>query len=132
MIPPNGLPASIALLVQELRGLLRVELALARAEIEDGARGMAIGVALIALAGMLGFIGLVVMAGAVVLALHGYGFSWLHAALITGGAALLIAALAAYVGIRRVKPQNLVPKRAMANLRADVHAAAEAPHVPPY
>lgn len=127
-----GLPGTIALLLQELRGLFRVELALAKAEVSQGAARMGVGIALIVLSVLLSFVGLLVLSGAAVIALEMQGFTLLTSVLMVGGSALGLALILILVGVRRLRPENLVPRRAMANLRADITVATEAPRARPY
>lgn len=127
-----GLPGTIALLLQELRGLFRVELALAKAEVSQGAARMGVGIALIVLSVLLSFVGLLVLSGAAVIALEMQGFTLLTSALMVGGSALGLALILILIGVRRLRPENLVPRRAMANLRADITVATEAPRARPY
>lgn len=127
-----GLPGTIALLLQELRGLFRVELALAKAEVSQGAARMGVGIALIVLSVLLSFVGLLVLSGAAVIALEMQGFTLLTSVLMVGGSALGLALILILIGVRRLRPENLVPRRAMANLRADITVATEAPRARPY
>lgn len=128
----SGLTGSIAILIQELRGLLRVEIALAKAEMSQGAARMAVGISLIVLAAMLSFIGLLALSGAAVLAVNAQGYSLLASAIMVGASVILLAAIFAFVGIRKVSVSNLVPKRAMANIRADLKSATEMSSDRPY
>ena len=131
--PVAGLPAYIAALIEELRGLVRIEFALAKAEMAHGAQRMATGIVMLVLAAFFTFIALMVLSIAAVVALHEIaGWSLMWSILSVGLSALGVGALLALLGARRIRPDALVPRRAMANLRADIAATTEAPHARPY
>lgn len=128
MQPPAGIPAHLGLLLQELRGLVRTEVALAKAEMEQGAAKLAVGVALIVGAAIFSFVAMIVLAGAAVLGMISLGYSPLVATLAVGIGTLIIASLMAFIGLRRIKPETLIPKRAIANIKADLSFATGGPN----
>lgn len=109
----NALMAAAA---GRVSGILRAELEDAKQEVQDKAKGIGIGAALVAAAtGFLFFASLVLLAAAVI-GLAEVWPAWL-AALTIGGGLLLIAAILIAIGAAKInKNKNLKPERAIANL----------------
>lgn len=133
---PDASPSSVDLIKmagEQLSELVRAELALAKAEVQDTAAKAAVSAGLFGAAGASAFWAGAALAAAAVLGLALVLPPWL-AALATAGALLLLAAVLALAGrwrLRRTGP--LVPQRALRGLRADLstlsHPAADAAHL---
>ncbi len=106
--------------------LLRGELALARAEAEDKIRHVAVGAFLLLVAGAVFFVGLNVLAGAAVAALAGQGIAPGWAALIVAAGLFVIAGLLVAIGRHAFSSTNLMPRRAVRNIRRDAKTLKEA------
>jgi cytochrome c biogenesis protein CcdA len=115
----RGLGELFAELGAELRLLIRKEIELAKAEISEGAAALAKNVATIAVGGVLGFAGLLVLLAAIVIGLgHLIGYGW--SALIVGVVVLAIAGGLAMSGIKNLKQTRLAPTQAVAEAQETV------------
>jgi len=110
-------------LVSETSVLLRKETQLARAEIAEKTDQIVRGLALVVAGAALAIPGIVVLLGAAVVAMIDAGVDRTIAALVVGGAALLIGILCAWIGARAMKAERLVPHRTIAHVRRDVSLA---------
>lgn len=108
-------------LVHEVPSLLRNELALARSEMRENMAGMQKAMGEIATGGAVAMAGLVVVLMAVVYALSEVMEPWL-AALLVGGAALVVGYMMVSSGRRKLKNESLRPERTLESLRKDTHA----------
>ncbi|WP_386679607.1 phage holin family protein [Loktanella sp. R86503] len=123
-------PRSTGSLLSDVLGsvgnLLRQEVDLARAEVDQNLKraGAALGLLVVAL--ILAFIGLSVLSTAVISALVLAGISQLWATVLVGFAVLLIAVILAIVGIKRLKLSSIAPTRAARSLKADAQMMKEA------
>jgi uncharacterized membrane protein YqjE len=120
---------SIAGLLEKLSAdiatLVRQEVALARAELEEKARSAATGVALLAVAAAAGLAAGAVLVAAAVLALATLMPAWL-AAFIVAAVLLTIAAPAGLAGISRIKRATPVkPERTIEWVKEDVRWLSE-------
>jgi membrane protein len=115
--PQRSIAELIADLADELRTLLRLEVALFKAELAQKLRRL--GFALVALAGGAFFIlsGWIALLATAALALATIVRPWL-AALIVALAVLVVGALLLYLGKRWLDPETLVPRRALNSLRS--------------
>lgn len=111
-------------LVDQLSSIIRHEIGLARAEMSEKASKAGSGVAMLAMALVLGIGAVVILLGAGVAALSNVMEPWISA-LIVGGAAALVAALMAAKGKSNLKPGNLAPSRAMHSVQADTQLVKE-------
>lgn len=129
MSAPEDAPKSAVDLVREIvaqvRVIFRKELDLAQAEITDGLRLMAIGLGSVVAAVVIALTALNILASALVAALIELGLSPIVSALVVGVSLTVIAALLARSGVRKMRPENLVPKRTVAQFRRDAEEIKE-------
>jgi hypothetical protein len=118
-IPHRGFPDLIGDLVRELINLMRGEARLAKAEVTQ--KIIAVGMALGLIAGGLALVmaALVIFLEAAVAALVESGLSATISTLIVGVAVLVIAAILIFIGIRRIKGENLTPTKTLEQLQRD-------------
>jgi ABC-type multidrug transport system fused ATPase/permease subunit len=110
---------------QDLSTLIRDELRLAQAETSAKAKKMGLGIGLFGGAGVITLFGVGALVAAAILGLSLVVDPWL-AALIVGGALLVIAAVAALLGKRDVSAAAPpVPTEAVAGLKSDVNTLRE-------
>ncbi len=123
-------PRSTGSLLSDVLGsignLLRQEVDLARAEVDQNLKKAATAVGLLIGAIILAFIGLSVLSTAAISALVLAGINSLWATILVGVVVLVIAAILASVGIKRLKLSSLAPTRAANSLRADASMIKEA------
>jgi hypothetical protein len=86
-------------LSEDVRGLVRAEVSVIRAELEEKARRLAVGAGLIAVAGVLGLAALGALVATAIIALANVLATWL-AALIVTIVLLLLAGIAVLVGVK--------------------------------
>jgi hypothetical protein len=120
---PTG--ALIGDVLQRLSRLVRGEVALAKAEVEESLRSAARGVVMLVVALVLALVGLNVLAAALVAALAEAGLGPAWSALIVGGIAMVIAVILALVGKNALNPENLAPTRTAENVRRDAEMIKE-------
>ena len=113
-------PDLLADLVATLGRILRGELALARAEITQGARAALRGLVMIVGAVILAVTAIPLFARAGVAGLVDAGLRPWQAELVLGGALVAIAVALCLAGLRRLRAETLMPQRAFAGLRRDV------------
>jgi hypothetical protein len=128
---------SLAHLLRDIRndsrGLVQDEAALAKAELTKGATKLGIGGALLVVAGVFGFLALIILLFAASAGLHAAGLPWWASFLIVAGVLLVLAAILALVGIPQLKKANLNPEKAIAGAKSAlgaVRAAAKNPSGP--
>lgn len=110
--------------INQLTRLLRGEIALAKAEVAQNVRQAGMGVAMLAIAGILALVALNVLAAALVAALAPFmGAGW--AALAVGVVILVVAGLLVLRGLAALKPENLTPTRTIRNVQADAQTIKE-------
>jgi uncharacterized membrane-anchored protein YitT (DUF2179 family) len=108
--------ALVAATAGRVTGILRSELEDAKQEMQAKAKGLGIGAALVAVAMSFLFFATAVLLTAAVLGLAQVWPAWL-AALVIGGALLLIAGLFIAIGAAKInKNKDLRPERAIAHL----------------
>ena len=112
-------PDLLADLVATLGRILRGEIALARAEIALGLRAALRGLVMIVVAVVLLVTAIQLFAGAAVAGLVHAGLQPWQAALALGITLMAIAVALTLAGLRRLRPETLVPQRAFAGLRRD-------------
>jgi hypothetical protein len=126
--PHDGQSGTMSLLSEITSGLgrlVRGELSLARAEAAEGLKAAGSGLVKIAVAAVVGLVGLNVLAGAAVagLAAAGLGPAW--AALIVGGALCAVALSLALAGKAALRLRGILPNRALRGLRRDAEAVRQ-------
>jgi hypothetical protein len=127
--PEDQEAGTISLLSEITSGLGRLvkgELLLARAEAAEGLKAAGSGLVKLALAAILGLVGLNVLAGAAVagLAAAGLGPAW---AGVIVGLALCILAVALVIAARTaLRLRGILPDRALRGLRRDAEAVRQA------
>ena len=118
--PSHPLRDIASSLASDVQDLLKGEIALARAEVDQKLRGIVIAAILIVGGALVAFAGLVVVlgGGAVVLAF------WLPAwasLLIVGAVILAVGGLVSWTGIGKLSLKAIKPERMISNVQADVH-----------
>lgn len=125
MIDNRSVPELLGDALSQVSKLISNEIRLAKAEMSAKAKQAAIGVALLAVAGLIGIAALVMALMALAALLVQLGFSPPLANLGAAVAGLVLAAVFAFIGKGRLKPENLAPDRTMEQLRRDVSAVRE-------
>ncbi|EPX83121.1 hypothetical protein ruthe_02738 [Rubellimicrobium thermophilum DSM 16684] len=121
---PRPMGALLGDAINQVTRLVRGEIALARAELAQNVRQAGMGVAMLAIAGLLALVALHVLAAALVAALApAMGPGW--AALLVGGATLVLAGLLLLRGLAILRPENLTPTRTIRNVQADAQTIKE-------
>jgi len=121
----RSVPEIFTDVVSQLSALLRKEGQLARAEISDNISKAGTGLALVVVGAVLLIPALVVLLQAVVLALEDQGFSTTAAAALAGGVALALGLILLLVGMRRLKPEAMIPHRTIHQLQQDASVAQD-------
>jgi hypothetical protein len=116
--PPRSIAALLADITDQIRTLLRLEIALFKAELAEKLHRLGLGLAALAIGAVLAVSGWLALLAAAVLALAIVLPPWL-AALIVGVAALIVAGLLALLGKRWLDAKSLVPRRSLDSLRQD-------------
>ena len=123
-------PRSTGSLLNDVLGsigtLLRQEVDLARAEVDQNIKRAGAALGLLVAAVVLALVGLSVLASAVIAALVLAGVGQLWATLLVGLVVMLIAVVLIIVGIKRLKLSSLAPTRTAQSLRADAQMMKEA------
>lgn len=125
MAETRSTPSLIGDLITHTTELFRKEIQLFRAEINEKTREAAYAGIMLAVAFLLGFVGLIYLAGAVVLGIVAAGLAPLWAMLITGGVLVLIALVLALIGKNRLSASSLTPHQTIAALSDDARMAKE-------
>lgn len=110
-------------LMNQFPTLLRKETRLARAEMSEKISQVGVGLALVVAGAVLLIPALVVLLDAGVAALQRTGFDPAVAALIVGGAALILGIIIALIGINRMKMENLMPDKTIHQIQQDASMA---------
>jgi hypothetical protein len=113
-------------LIGQLTSLVRKEGQLARSEISEKLNRALAGMALILAGAVLLIPALVILLQAAMVAMMESGMSPALAALITGGAALVLGIVLALVGWSWIKPSALVPDQTIDQLQRDADVARHA------
>lgn len=113
---------SISEVISHVTNVVRKEIELARAELNEKVSQAGRAIALLAVAAIVALVALNVLAAALVgaLAAAGLGAGW--AALIVGGVLVIIALILVIKGAHDLKPENLAPTRT----QQSAHRVAEA------
>lgn len=98
---------------EDFQGLIRDEIALAKAEMRGTVKGIAIGSGSFGAAGVLAIASVPVLSFAAAYGIHTTGLGLVWCFLIVGGAYLALAAILAFLGIRGFKKAK-APTRALA------------------
>jgi hypothetical protein len=97
---------------RDISSLIHNEIALAKSELKISVQAGGIGVALFAVAGFIALLGVIMLSVAFAYLLHLTGLNLAWCFLIVFGAYMLLAALLALIGVRKVK-QVRAPERAI-------------------
>ena len=116
---PRQAPSLLVDAMRSFSNLMQTELHLAKAEVSQNISRAAVGIAFIALAALLAIIALNVLVGALVAYLAATSLSAGTAALLVGGAILVVAVILVLVGKSRLTASALEPTRTMHNLQRD-------------
>jgi hypothetical protein len=112
-------------LINEVSDLMRQEIALAKAEMNEKIAQLKAGVGSLAVGGVVAFAGLIVLLMAGVYGLALVLPLW-ASALIVGGGVTLLGLILLAVGSSKLKRTNLAPERTTASVRRDVESVREA------
>ena len=115
-------PELVRSIATDTATLVRKEVELARQEVVEGIMAKVTGAIALAVAGALGLIALVFLGGAMAAWLATYVQPW-ASWLITAGSFLLLAGLAAVVGLGRMKRSSVAPKETKRTVKEDVEWA---------
>jgi Putative Actinobacterial Holin-X, holin superfamily III len=118
-------------LIGELATLVRKEGQLARTEIAEKLAGVLAGLAMVLAGAILLIPALVILLQAGIAGLVETGTSPAVAALMVGGAALILGLILALIGWSRIKPAALVPDRTLGQLERDAAVARRAASTTP-
>jgi drug/metabolite transporter (DMT)-like permease len=116
--PERPFGALINALIDDLRRLIRLELALFKQEMAGNARRLSFGLVAIAVGAVLAFTAWLAIFSAAIIALSIVWPPWL-AAVVLGAVMLIVGGLVLFFGIRRIQAQRLVPVRTINTLRED-------------
>jgi hypothetical protein len=105
-------------LAGDMQDLVRGEIALARAEVDQKLHGLILGLVSVLGGALVGFAGLVVLLEGIAAALALRLPAW-AAMLIVGVVIVLAGGLFAYAGIRKLSLKTLTPERTIASLEKD-------------
>ena len=119
----QSIPAIVTDLISQFTLLLRKEGELARTEMSEKMTQMAVGLGLLVAGAVLMMPALVVLLFAAVAALDETGMSSSVAALVVGGAVLLLGLFFVLVGMNKLKARKLVPRKTIHQLQEDVSVA---------
>lgn len=111
---------------QHVNGLVRGEISLAKAELQESLRHMLAGVGMIAAAAVMVIVALNVFAAAIVAGLTEAGLHPGWAAFLTGVFFLVAAAILGLIGKKALDPENLMPTRTARNVKRDAETVKEA------
>lgn len=128
-VHPAQAPGLIVDALQHFSRLVQGEVALAKQEVSENISRAVVGLAMIGVAALLALTGLNVLAAAAVTALTAAGLPGWAATLIVAGVVIAIAAILVSVGIKRIKPSNMTPDRAMGQVRKDIRTIKEKANV---
>lgn len=117
----RSLGAILADVANDLRSLVRDELALAKAEARQAMDRIRSGITLAAVGAVLAAAGLNALVAAAILGLATVWAPWL-AALVVGGATVLLGAGLAMAGLRNLRAGALLPDRTVRTVQDDVRA----------
>ncbi|MGI8578114.1 MAG: phage holin family protein [Nocardioidaceae bacterium] len=119
-----SLPQLVTQLSEETSRLVRNEIRLAQAELQEKGKHAGLGVGLFGGAGVFAHLGLVTLAAAAILALALALPGWLAAAIVAA-ALFVIAAVAGLMGKKQVHQAAPKPERTVKNVKRDVQEVKE-------
>lgn len=125
MEPESGRASIVALVADTLGNLiaiLRGEIALAKAELRDSASKAGSALALLAIAAVLGVVGLNTLTATLILGLIAAGMSEVAASLVVGLGVLGLAAIVFFIAKARLRDATQAPKRVADSLKRDAAA----------
>lgn len=124
--PPNSsIQSLVADALREGSELASKEMALFRTEMANGVRSLFIGLAMMVAAAVFAITAMLVLIGSLVKFVATLvGSEWL-AALIVGGALLIVAVILAVIGAKSMSVSNLAPTRTTRQVRQDARALSE-------
>lgn len=111
---------------QHVNGLVRGEISLAKAEIQESMKHMMAGIGMMAAAAIMVVTALNVFAAAIAAGLTEAGLHPGWAAFLTGIFFLVAAGILAMIGKKALDPENLMPTRTARNVRRDAETVKEA------
>ena len=115
----RSVPELFTDLISQVTSLFHTETRLARAEINEKIAQAGSAVGMIVGGSVLLIPALVILLQAAVVALTDQGFQPYVAALIVGGAALLIGLIVALIGMNQLKVKKLTPHKTIEQLQSD-------------
>jgi uncharacterized membrane protein YqjE len=115
---PQGLGTLVSGIIEDLQGVIRGEVRLAKAEAREDISAMGKGAASIALGAMLALVGFIFLMLGVTYLLNKSLEMWVSAGIV-GVALLLVGGIAAMVGKNRLSAANLKPTETIASLKED-------------
>jgi len=115
---------TVGKLMRDLSDLARKEIRLAKAELADKVSSRVQSVVWMAIAGILGFLAILMVLGAIVFGIAGFGVP-LHWSFLIVATALAVAAAGAFFYGRSAGRQSLMPERTMRQVQEDVSAVRE-------
>ena len=119
----QSVPSILTDLISQFTFLLRKEGELARTEVSEKLTQMAVGLGMLVAGAVLMMPALVVLLFAAVGALDEAGMNSSVAALVVGGAVLLLGLIFVLIGMSRLKARRLVPRKTIHQLQEDVSVA---------
>jgi TRAP-type C4-dicarboxylate transport system permease small subunit len=122
----KGAPGLVADALTHVSNLVRNEVNLARAEVSENVKSMAVAVGMLAASLVFAIVALNVLAAALVAAITNMGIDAGWSALIVGVLFAVIAFALASKGMNDLKIKNLAPTRTATNVRRDAEAVKEA------
>ncbi len=122
----KGAPGLVADALAHVSNLVRNEVTLARAEVTENAKGMAVAIGMLAAGLVFAITALNVLSAALVAAIAEMGIEPGWAALIVGVLFAIVAFALASKGMNDLKVKNLAPTRTAMNVRRDAEAVKEA------
>ncbi|MCU0789603.1 MAG: phage holin family protein [Nitratireductor sp.] len=122
----KGAPGLVADALTHVSNLVRNEVNLARAEVSENVKSMAVAVGMLAASLVIAIVALNVLAAALVAAITNMGIDAGWSALIVGVLFAVIAFALASKGMNDLKIKNLAPTRTATNVRRDAEAVKEA------
>ncbi len=121
----QGAVSLVSEIVSQVVRIFRKELRLATEELSENAHRATIALVLLAVAFLLALVAFNILAGAATAALVETGMEPHWAALIVGGALLLVGAIFLWKGLHDLKARRLMPTRTMDSVRHDVDVVRE-------
>jgi len=121
---PEGLGAIVSGIVKDLQEIVRGEVKLAKAEIKEDVSAMGKGAASIAAGGIVAFVGFIFLMLAVTYLLNKWLEMWIAAGIVAI-ALLLIGAILAMSGKKKLSASSLKPTESIESLKEDQEWASQ-------